>query len=62
MGGGVPEEKALVPFGVKLKDWSAPFTEILKKSFQSLRDYYIEHLQGFVEDKDCHIEKPPKSI
>jgi hypothetical protein len=32
--------KALVRFGVKLKDRCAPFTEILKKNLSSLCDYY----------------------
>ena len=54
--------KALVRFGVKLKDRGVPFTEILNKNLSSLRDYYLEHLQDLVEDEDCHIEKPPESI
>ena len=54
--------EAVIRIGVKLKDWDAPFTVILKKDIPFLCHYYIEHLQDVVEDEENHIAKPPESI
>lgn len=54
--------EAVIRIDVKLKDWDAPFTAIMKKDLSFLCHHYIEHLQELVEGEENHVAKPPESI
>jgi hypothetical protein len=54
--------EAMIRTGVKLKEWDAPFTAIVKTDLSFLCHYYIEHLQELVEGEENHVAKLPESI